>query len=421
MPPLLGCIADDFTGATDLASALVRSGMRVAQWFGVPTSDFSAAVQCVEADAIVIALKSRSIPAAEAVKQSLDSLDALRSVGAKRYFFKYCSTFDSTDQGNIGPVAEALLVALGTDITVFCPALPENGRTLYQGHLFVHGRLLSESGMESHPLNPMFDSDVVRVLSRQVTRPVGLIRYETLQRGAASINMALADFRGRGISLVVIDSLDDGHLRDVATAIADLPLTTGGSGIARALALAYRRRGEIPERPATTEPLRVAGSAAVVAGSRSATTQRQLKAFAGRFPTVSLDVGAVLRGEPILAPTIRLARQHLENGPVAIQTSGELVGSVKDDPRQAAIIEESLAEIASCLVASGVRRLVVAGGETSGAIVQKLGVKAVRISSLIEPGVPWIETIAEPRLALALKSGNFGSDDFFLKALEVEQ
>jgi len=413
---LLGCIADDVTGATDLASTLVREGLRTVQVLGVPAEGLAPP----EADAVVVALKSRTIPAAEAVAQSLAALDWLRRAGARQFFFKYCSTFDSTDCGNIGPVADALVEALGTDFTLFCPAFPTNGRSVYQGHLFVGDRLLSDSGMQDHPLTPMTDADLVRVLGRQTPHAVGLVPYATVARGAAAIGEAFAALRAAGTRYAVVDALDDAHLRAIGEAAAGLPLLTGGSGVALGLPENFRRAGLLQSASSDDLPV-IEGAAAVLSGSCSRATNAQVAHFAERGPALGLDPLALARGEQSVQQVLDWARPRLGGAPLLVYATAppERVAAAQAElGREAAgaLVEETLAQVARGLVEAGVRRLVVAGGETSGAVVAALDVAALRIGPEIDPGVPWTATLGEPALLLALKSGNFGTVDFFEKA-----
>jgi len=413
--PLLGCIADDMTGATDLANTLVRQGMRAVQMIGVPETPPP------DADAVVVALKSRTVPAAEAVALSTAALGWLRQAGAHQIFFKYCSTFDSTDAGNIGPVADALRAALGADFTIACPAFPENKRTVYQGHLFVGRQLLSDSPMRDHPLTPMTDANLVRVLGRQTNAPVGLVPYETVRRGAAAVAAAFADLRRDGHAYAVVDAIEDEHLRTIGAACADLTLVTGGSGVALGLPENFRRRGRLPARgPADALPP-VGGAAAVLAGSCSPATLAQVAEMKRTRPAFALDPLALAAGRDLAGEALAWARQRLGPEPVLIYSSAppDEVGRVQRElgrEHAGALVEAALARIAAGLVAAGVRRLVVAGGETSGAVVQALGVRALRIGPQIDPGVPWTLSLGEPAIALALKSGNFGAPDFFAKA-----
>ncbi len=417
--PLLGAIADDFTGATDLCSMLVRNGMRAVQLIGVPPAGYAVP----EADALTVALKSRTAPVAEAVGQSLRALEWLRAAGCRQFFFKYCSTFDSTPEGNIGPVAEALLDALGAEQTVYCPALPENGRTLYKGHLFVGDLLLSDTHMRHHPLTPMTDPNLVRWLGRQTKRKVGLADYAVVRRGPEAIRDHLAGLRREGVAHVLVDALEDAHLLAIGRACRDFALVTGGSGVAMGLPDNFREAGLLPERRDADRLPRVRGLEAVLAGSCSAATLEQIAVFSKERPALRLDPRELARGFDV-GRVLEWARPHLAEGPVLVYASAppEEVAKVQAElgrERAGETVERAMAEIAKGLVREGVRRLVVAGGETSGAVVEALGVRALRIGPPIDPGVPATVTVDEPHLALALKSGNFGASDFFLKAFRV--
>lgn len=421
MSLLLGCIADDFTGATDLASMLVKAGLRTVQVIGVPDDPALAG----DADAVVVALKSRTIPAADAVAQSLAALDWLRGRGARQIYFKYCSTFDSTDQGNIGPVADALLDALGETFTIACPAFPENGRTIYQGHLFVGEALLSDSPMRHHPLTPMTDANLVRVLQRQTPRQVGLVPYRVVRQGAAAIRVEFQRLRDAGRSHAVVDALADDDLYAIGAACADLALVTAGSGVALGLPQNFYAAGLMqPRRDAAVLPS-VGGKPAVLAGSCSAATREQVRTMAARHPAALIDPLAASDPAELAARALEAVAPALARGEPFLIYSTTDPAKVKEvqrhlgQERAAALVEATLACIARELVARGVRRLVVAGGETSGAVVSALGVKALAIGPQIDPGVPWTLAAGEPRVALALKSGNFGAPDFFEKALQM--
>ena len=416
--PLLGCIADDFTGATDLANMLVREGMRTVQTIGVPDS----APQDV--DAIVVALKSRTAPAAEAVADSLAALRWLQRQGCRQFFFKYCSTFDSTPQGNIGPVADALLDALGSDFTIACPVFPETGRTLYRGHLFIQDQLLSESGMQNHPLTPMTDPNLVRVLQQQTPSKVGLVGYPTVSQGTGQIRAGFDVLRRQGVRMAIVDALENQDLYAIGAACDGLPLVTGGSGIALGLPGNFVRAGLLaPQQGAAASELpAVEGLSVVLAGSASKATNAQVKAWLEKRPAFRIDPLALAGGEPVVAQALAFAQQHLDKQPALIYATAtpEQVKQVQAElgvERAGLLIEQALADIAAALLASGVRRFVVAGGETSGAVVKALGVRALRIGAQIDPGVPATASIGATPLALALKSGNFGSIDFFEKAL----
>jgi uncharacterized protein YgbK (DUF1537 family) len=417
MPLLLGCIADDFTGATDLANTLVKGGMTAVQVIGVPTGPLP------EADAVIIALKSRTAPVGEAVAQSLAACDALLAAGAKQIFWKYCSTFDSTDQGNIGPVADALLKRLGSGFALACPAFPTNGRTIYLGHLFVGNALLNESGMENHPLTPMTDANLVRVLGRQTDGAVGLVSFTTVEQGAAATRQAMMRLAEQGRRYAIVDAVTDQHLLAIGEAAAQHALITGGSGVAMGLPENFRRAGLLPARGDAASLPPMQGMAAVVAGSCSRATLGQIGLARDHVPVLELDALATPDAAALTARALEwVAGKLATDRPVVIAASAppEKVAALQAKlgrDAAGALIETAMAAIAEGLVAQGVGRLVVAGGETSGAVVQRLGVTALRIGPEIDPGVPW--TFAEQRgLHLALKSGNFGARDFFLKAFD---
>ena len=416
--PLLGCIADDFTGATDLANMLVRGGMRTVQSIGIPSSEVAAGL---DADAIVIALKSRTIPVAEAVEQSLAALAWLREQGCEQIFFKYCSTFDSTAAGNIGQVSEALLAALGSDFTLACPAFPENGRTIFRGHLFVQDQLLSESGMLHHPLTPMTDANLVRVLQSQTGLNVGLLRYDTIAQGAEQVRGRIAELRAQGVGMAIADALSDQDLYTLGTACADLPLLTGGSGLALGLPENFRRAGKLRDLDASKLPA-VSGGEVVLAGSASIATNGQVAAWleTGR-PALRIDPLALAAGEPVVAQALAFAKDNEQTVLIYATCSPDEVKAVQQQlgvERAGSLVENAFGEIAQGLRQSGVRRFVIAGGETSGAVVQALGVQLLQIGAQIDPGVPATVSSTDEPLALALKSGNFGGRDFFSKALK---
>ncbi|WNL39292.1 four-carbon acid sugar kinase family protein [Halomonas sp. PAMB 3232] len=426
MTIVLGAIADDFTGATDLANNLVRGGMRCVQVIGVPDSlpDLS------DVDAVVVALKSRSCAAEEAIADSVAALDRLRELGARQIFFKYCSTFDSTDQGNIGPVADALLDHLGAVQTIMVPAFPINGRTVYQGHLFVGDRLLNDSGMQHHPLTPMTDADLVRVLARQTPHTVGLINRAVLTQGPEATRQRLADLKADEVRHVICDSVDESDLETLAGATVDLPLVTGGSGLGQALPAQYRHKGWLADisKPGRLEP--ASGSALVLSGSCSRATLAQVDDFLTRSPEggFAIDPLALSRDNTHWQDAHDFALSRIEqNAPVLIYASADpekvKTAQAKLGVAKAGhLVEQALSQLAVSLVDKGVGRLLVAGGETSGAVVSALGITALRIGEQIDPGVPWTQAQLEGHaapLSLALKSGNFGGVDFFTRAFEV--
>lgn len=413
----LGCIADDFTGATDLGNSLVRGGLRTAQTIGIPTTPIDS-----DLDAIVVALKSRTNPPEEAVRQSLLALAWLQMCGCERFYFKYCSTFDSTPRGNIGPVTDALMERLGTDFTIACPAFPENGRSIYRGYLFVGDVLLSESGMKNHPLTPMTDANLVRVLGQQTRHKVGLIRYDTVRAGTGAIGGRIAQLRSEGVRIAIVDAMSHEDLECIAEACSDLRLVTAGSGLAVGIAQCYRRRGYTQATTSVATLPAVSGYAAVVSGSCSVATNGQVADWLKQRPGYRVDPMRLASGESVVREALDWARPRLPSGAVLIYATAMPAEVKRAQARlgvEAAgnLVEEALADISKGLVEMGTRKLVVAGGETAGAVVSRLGVSVLRIGPEIDPGVPWTLSLGATPLALALKSGNFGSVDFFSKAI----
>ena len=414
---LLGCIADDLTGATDLALMLTRAGMRTVQVMDVPGPD----AKLDGFDAVVVALKTRTNQVAEAVDLSLKSADALLARGAKQIFFKYCSTFDSTDQGNIGPVADALMQRLGIDFAIACPAFPTNKRTIYLGHLFVGDVLLADSPMKDHPLTPMRDSHLVQVLQRQTKHKVGLVPFSTVAMGSEAIADAFVAARQRGERYAIVDAISDINLYDIGAALADAKLITGGSGIALGLPANFVRRGEMTAMPAPMTMAAPGGRALIIAGSCSEATRGQVAAaITAGVPAIKLDPMALVAGSTSVAGIVEQARAAGSDKPVLIYSSADPrdVRSAQAElgrDRAGQFVEHALADIAKQLVGSGFTRLIVAGGETSGAVVQGLGITTLEIGPEIDPGVPWTRAVGRD-LVLALKSGNFGGREFFLKA-----
>jgi uncharacterized protein YgbK (DUF1537 family) len=420
----LGCIADDFTGATDLANNLVRSGMRVVQVIGVPEGALD-----LEADAVVVTLKSRTLPKNEAIAQSLDALRWLQTQGAQQIYFKYCSTFDSTPRGNIGPVTEALMDALasldGADFTIATPAFPDNQRTVFKGHLFVGDVLLNESGMQNHPLTPMTDSNLVRVLQAQCRRKVGLIDYQVVGRGESAIRARIDELRTQGVGLAIVDAISNDDLLRLGPALKGMPLVTAGSGVAIGLAANF---GIAPSTNSSALPA-TTGLKAIVSGSCSLATNRQVRKFIENGnPAFGIDALQIAAGVDVTAQALAWAAPLLCQRPVLIYSTADsnAVKTVQGKlgvQQAGAMLEGTLAAVALGLVELGVRQLVVAGGETAGACVQALNITQMKIGPQIDPGVPWCyaHTHAAPSvdLHLALKSGNFGADDFFTKAFSM--
>ncbi len=417
----LGCIADDFTGATDLANNLVRAGMRTVQTIGIPGAPLRD-----EADAVVVALKTRTLPAAEAVAQSLQALQWLQAQGAEQIYFKYCSTFDSTPTGNIGPVTDALMSRLDTAFTIATPAFPDNKRTVFKGYLFAGDVLLNESGMQHHPLTPMTDPNLVRVLSAQTSRRVGLIDYAVVARGSDAIRARIQELMAQGIEIAIIDAVSNDDLLALGPALRGMPLVTAGSGVAIGLpgnwglSAAGAASAASGARATGGQGLR-----AVVAGSCSAATNGQVAAFieSGR-PALALDPLKLAAGEDVVGQALAWAESRMQDGPVLIYSTAQ-PDTVKQAQgalgveRAGAMIEAAIARISVGLVERGVRQLIVAGGETSGAVVQALGLEQMAIGEQIDPGVPWCAgytPVARDDISIALKSGNFGTRDFFIKA-----
>jgi uncharacterized protein YgbK (DUF1537 family) len=416
---LLGAVADDLTGATDLALMLSREGMRTIQIVGVPPADFDP----MGANAVVVALKSRTIPAAQAIADTVASAKALLAAGARQLVFKYCSTFDSTPQGNIGPVSAALLDLMGDAFTIACPAFPANGRTVYRGHLFVDDVLLSESPMKDHPLTPMRDSNLVRVLQKQTDLTVGLIAHDVVRDGAAAISREIERAKARGVRIAIVDATDETDLRRIGRATRGLKLITGGSGIALGLPESFREAGLLAESRGYEGFGVPQGRSVMLAGSCSAATRRQVAAAAAaKTPSLKLDPLAIAEGRESVEGILDwIEAQDSGKTPLVYSSADprevDLAQAKLGRDRAGALVEDILAETAARLKERGFTRFMVAGGETSGAVVAALGVRALEIGPEIDPGVPWTRSIgSEPPIALVLKSGNFGADDFFLKA-----
>jgi uncharacterized protein YgbK (DUF1537 family) len=415
---LLGVIADDMTGATDVALMLNRAGMRTVQVIGAP----KPGAVLPEAEAIVVALKSRTNPVAEAVADSLAACEALLAAGAKQILFKYCSTFDSTAQGNIGPVADALMRRLGAKLAIICPAFPANGRSIYQGYLFVGAVPLHESSMKDHPLTPMRDSNLMRLMATQTKAPVGHVDYATVLAGADAVKARFDKLAGEGARYVVTDALTNDDLLALGAAVDGHVLLTGGSGIAMGLPQNFRKAGMLSERMTAESLTAPAGRAGIISGSCSTATRGQIKAAVGAdYPALKVDPLALVAGSQDAAGLAAWALAQPQDKPFLLYSS--------DDPAEVAaiqqklgrdeaghIVEQAFAEAARLLAEGGVSRLLVAGGETSGAVVQGLGIRTLEIGPEIDPGVPWTRVVDGPELVIALKSGNFGTPDFFLKA-----
>jgi len=405
----LGCIGDDFTGSSDLANTLAKGGMRATQYTGVPGGPAEASVE-----AGVVALKSRSIPVADAVARSVEALEWLRAQGCTQFFFKYCSTFDSTAQGNIGPVADALADALEAHKVIVCPAFPGTGRSVFQGHLFVNDMLLSESGMQNHPLTPMTDPDLRRWLAPQTRHSVGHVAVQAVFGGADAIGDALSAQHEAGHRLIVVDAIRDEDLRAIGAAARDLPLITGGSGVALGLPANF---GCVPGAVPWSGQ---AGKAVALSGSCSTATRAQVACHAARHPAREIVAGDVIEGR-LDAQTLAAWLLEQVGIPLAYSSADpaqvKAIQSTYGRERSADALEGFFADVARHVRAGGATRIITAGGETSGAIVEGLSLDTLDIGPEIDPGVPALR--AGPDLVVALKSGNFGSEDFFEKADRV--
>ena len=410
---LLGCIGDDFTGSSDLANTLAKQGMHTVQYSGIPKVN---AAKDVEAG--VVSLKSRSIPVEEAIRLSLEALQWLKQQGCEQFFFKYCSTFDSTPAGNIGQVIDALADALNADRVIVCPAFPGAGRSVYQGHLFVKDQLLSESGMEDHPLTPMTDSDLRRWLALQSKSSVGHLPISTVFSGHAKVTAALTEQHTQGNRLIIVDALQDQDLMTIGRAAADLPLVTGGSGIALGLPDNFKKQGKIKTHTETWTGQQ--GKCVALSGSCSRTTRAQITNHALDNPVLEIGAADVISGTTTAVNVCAWLMQQ-PGIPLAYSSANpetiEAVQKTFGKEEASHVLECFFAEVAKQLVNEGLNRLIIAGGETSGAVVESLRINSMQIGPEIDPGVPAMR--ANRTLVFTMKSGNFGAPDFFTKAAKV--
>jgi uncharacterized protein YgbK (DUF1537 family) len=419
MTTYFGAIADDFTGATDLAGLLARSNVPVSLRVGVPNTP-----PAETAPLEIIALKCRTAPVSQAVSEARAALNWLRQAGAKKFFWKYCSTFDSTPRGNIGPVAEALMEALEAEQTIYCPAFPENGRSIFMGNLFVGEQPLAESPMKDHPLTPMTDSNLLRLLKPQVKMPVGLANRHTVASGSQALRNRLAELRQDGIAHVVIDAVANEDLRVIAEACQDMKLLTGGSAIAMPLPDLWLKQGIVDRTGPDPSYHPDNGPAIILSGSCSAMTNRQVSAYvAGGQPSFRLNP-LDLAENGVEEVFEWLSAQATGSTPVVYATAAphevRAAQTKLGRDRAGAVVEATLAACATKARDLGFRRFVIAGGETSGAVTKALDIRQLRIGKEIAPGVPWcFARTGKHNVAITLKSGNFGTEDFFAKALEV--
>lgn len=406
---LLGCIGDDFTGSSDLANTLAKAGMRTVQYSGVPTGDAATDVQ-----AGVVALKSRSIAPEAAIEQSLEALKWLQAQGCEQIFFKYCSTFDSTAQGNIGPVADALAAALDAHKVIVCPAFPGAGRSVYQGYLFVKDMLLNESGMENHPLTPMKDANLRRLMAAQSVHSVGHVPADAVFEGANAITAKLEAEHAAGHRMIVVDALRDCDLMQIGAAAKGLPLITGGSGVALGLPVNFGiSPAQVPWQGQN-------GKAAILSGSCSTATRGQIAYHVARHPSLKVDPADVISGAQT-PETVAKWLAEIDGLPLVYSSADpDEVAAVQarfGADTAAEALERFFGKTASCLVDLGVARILTAGGETSGAVVEALDIRTLQIGPEIDPGVPCLR--ANDTLVIALKSGNFGTVDYFEKAAKM--
>jgi uncharacterized protein YgbK (DUF1537 family) len=415
---LLGVIADDMTGATDVALMLNRAGMRTVQVIGAP----APGAKLPEADAVVVALKSRTTPVDQAIADSLAACEALLAAGAKQILFKYCSTFDSTPAGNIGPVADALAERLDAKLAIVCPAFPANGRSIYQGYLFVGSVPLHESSMKDHPLTPMRDSNLMRLMGSQTKAQVGLVDYATVRAGADAVKARFDKLVAEGVRYVVTDAVTNDDLMVLGAAVDGHVLLTGGSGIAMGLPQNFVKAGLLEKREASASLNAPQGRAGIISGSCSTATRGQIKqAVAAGYPALKVDPMALASGQQTAAELAKWALAQPQDKPFLLFSSDDPaeVSAVQDKlgrEKAGEIVEHAFAEAARLIVEGGVSKLLVAGGETSGAVVQGLGIATLEIGPEIDPGVPWTRVVGGPDIVIALKSGNFGAPDFFVKS-----
>lgn len=418
---MLGVIADDFTGASDIASFLVENGVSTIQVNGVPKADF--VVDNKEYGAVVVSLKSRSIEPSLAITQSLEALKWLQNNGATQFYFKYCSTFDSTSKGNIGPVTDALLEALGEDFTVVTPALPINGRTIFNGYLFVGDLLLSESGMKNHPITPMKDANLVRLMDAQSQGKTTLVGYADVILGEENIRNCFTKAKQQGFRYVVVDAVENKNLDTLAKAVSDMKLVTGGSGLG-----AYMAKNIAANKMDNTKAKNIyipnKDKTLILSGSCSVMTNKQVNSYKSIAPTFYLNIADLMANENYLDEVERWVEANLDKSypPLVYATvNTEHLAKIQAEfgQEQASLkIEQAFSELAFRLVGKGVRNIITAGGETSSAVVQRLAITSFAIGKQIAAGVPWLKVL-DSNLSLALKSGNFGGENFFAEAFEM--
>lgn len=419
----LGIIGDDFTGSSDIANNLKKSGMQVSMYAGVPNL-LPEEIKKEQTDAAVIALKTRTIPIEDAIRESLEALSWLKGCGCEQFIFKYCSTFDSTKEGNIGPVTDAIMEELNTDFTIACPSFPDAGRTVYFGHMFVNGKPLNESGMENHPLTPMTDHNLVRWLGHQTKNNVGLIDFETISKGENSVKEKIRNLKTDGYKYAIIDTNKNDDFDIICNAVKNLPLLTGGSGIALGLPKIYKDRGllsasnfQIPENNS---------NAIILSGSCSITTINQINIYKENNPSFYISPDEVINNEDLIEKVLSWIKDNETQSPLVYSSSD--IKAVSEKQKQygqellANKIEKFFELLSQRLVKDNFGTFISAGGETSGAVINGLGIQELKIGKEISHGIPALwspESSGNKPVSVTLKSGNFGQDDFFSRALKA--
>ncbi|MDC3140921.1 four-carbon acid sugar kinase family protein [Alphaproteobacteria bacterium] len=419
----LGIIGDDFTGSSDIANNLKKSGMQVSMYAGIPTL-LPSEIKKELTDAAVIALKTRTIPIEEAISESLKALSWLKDCGCEQFIFKYCSTFDSTKKGNIGPVADAIMKELNTDFTIACPSFPDAGRTVYFGHMFVNGKPLNESGMENHPLTPMTDHNLVRWLNYQTKDNVGLIDFQTISKGANSIKERIQTLKTDGYKYAIVDTIKNDDFDIICNGVKDLPFLTGGSGIALGLPKIYKDRGllsasnfEIPKNNS---------NAIILSGSCSVATINQINIYKENNPSLYVSPDEVINNEDLVEKVFLWIKDNETLSPLVYSSSDTKTVTEKQKQYGQEIlankIENFFELLSKKLVKDNFGTFISAGGETSGAVIKGLGVQELKIGEEISHGVPALwspHSDGNKPISVTLKSGNFGQTDFFERALKV--
>ncbi len=423
MTLLFGALADDLTGGMELAAMLVAQGVRC----GFTTDPAAAASLDPGLDALVIAQKTRVIPAGEAVAAFRHGAQVLRARGARQLFFKYCATFDSTDDGNIGPCADLLRALTGARLTAFCPSFPEAGRRVFQGHLFADDMLISESPKRFDPLTPMPDPSLVRTLQRQTATRVGLIPQQVVHAGPAALRAHARALEDEGIGFAIADAAEPADLAAVAALTWDWPLMTGNSSICAYFPALWRTHGWLARESAVAPLPAVAGPGVVLAGSCADRSIAQLRAFERDRPVHWIDVERALDGTDVVAEALDWSLRQLPDGPVAIATSApaDTIGRIQarlGKHEAAAVAEDILGRLAQRLRRAGVTRFVVSGGETSGAVLAHLGIDRLQVGPYAGPGIARaVAQDGDAFLALCLKSGKLGPEDMLLPMLQCMQ